>query len=150
MAHRWGITPANTLLFSCLNPLIWSEKCAVSNLSTPLSWRTFDNASHLVNPIGFAYCEAQAPGYWCVYSLQGGWSAACYRTIPGMINVYFERRDLWPARFSLTEKMYCRASRPGAPACWPLCFCSWQQGEISSIAQGRAGKGPGGLRTLAG
>lgn len=109
MAHRWGITPANILLFSCLNALIWSEKCAVSNLCTPLSWRPFDNASHLVNPIGFAYCEAWAPGYWCVYSLQGGWSAACYRTIPGMINVYFERGNMWPARFNLTEK--CTAGR---------------------------------------
>lgn len=121
--------------------------CALPVLGDPLTMQ-----SHLVNPIIFAYCEARAPGSWCVYSLQGGWSAVCYRTIPGMIRIYFKRGDLplWPARLSLSEKMYCGASGPGAPACWPFFFPSWQQGEISSITQGRAGKGPGGLRTPSG
>lgn len=57
--HADGISSQQILaLFSCRNPLIWSEKCVVSNLRSPRSQRSFDNASHLVNQIAFAYSEA--------------------------------------------------------------------------------------------
>lgn len=38
--------PSKYRLFSCLNPLVWSEECAVSSLCSSLSQRCFDN--HLI------------------------------------------------------------------------------------------------------
>lgn len=53
-----GISSQQILrLFSCLNPPIWCEECAVSDLCSSLFQRCFDNASQLVVEIAFARSE---------------------------------------------------------------------------------------------
>lgn len=129
-------------LFSCLNPLVWREECAVSNLCSSLSQRRFDN--HLIP--------------WSQLRLRGrGWGCRGVCRRAGAEGNSWQDQGLAPqgtsaflARLSLTghECPECPVRVPVLGAWMTHLLLSWQQWEISQVTQGRAGKGSGILQGL--
>lgn len=122
-------------LFSCLNPLVWSEECAVSNLCSSLSQRCFDN--HLLP--------------WSQLCLRGrGWGCRGVCRRAGAEGSSWQDQGLAPqgtAAFLAGQAQSHRARVScGGPCPWSLNDPSFTLLAAMRNLSGNPGKGWEGLR----